>query len=507
MSWLALLLYAAVIAAAVYFGGPVLYRKLFLEFADDIPTIVTNPLKLTKEQLLAFHKGPLGGMKGLGSVYRTVNQYKPWMRTVVIGDPNLLKDIFVSKDWELFDRQHPMSEPHFPYTAGFIHLKNGPLWRETRAAFDRTFHTVSVRKYTPILLEQRDILLSALEKANAENPAGFDIYPLFHYYTFDMITKLVFGSAVSAQTTEAGAEYPRRFERWMTNATRMNGMLQLLGKWSYVLIPDVVRQWREDGEVMFRLVRDEMDRVDRGTEPRNSILDDALALVSGEKASPQMADRGHLEMVFMSMLFGGHDTTAALLGFLAYELSKRPDVQDQIRAEVAEAFGDGPIDSMETLEKLKVLNAAIKETLRKYPSAPFGATRNMFQAVEHTFTDVAGKTRRVKFLPGDRLLTYIWGIQNFPGYWERDPAQWAPERFYDAPSGDTKAGLFAYSPFGNGARRCVGERLGLGEARLAVSSILRKWRIAHVEEKNWKFQDIYQATIRPNKVMVRLEAL
>lgn len=89
-----------------------------------------------------MHMTPLGGMKALGPVFRTVNRYKPWIRNITIGDPNLMREIWVSKDWEKFDRQHPMSEPHFPYTAGFIHAKNGAVWRDTKVSckgVDKTF--------------------------------------------------------------------------------------------------------------------------------------------------------------------------------------------------------------------------------------------------------------------------------------------------------------------------------------------------------------------------------
>lgn len=65
--------------------------------------------------------------------------------------------------------------------------------------------------------------------------------------------------------------------------------------------------------------------------------------------------------------FQGHDTTAALLSFMSYELSKRPDLQAEIRKEVQAAVGDGPIDNLEALENCKVLNACIKESLRMRP--------------------------------------------------------------------------------------------------------------------------------------------
>lgn len=137
------------------------------------------------------------------------------------------------------------------------------------------------------------------------------------------------------------------------------------------------------------------------------------------------------------------DTTAVLLSFLAYELSKRPDLQKQIRAEVAEAIGSGPIDNLEALEPCKVLNACIKETLRRYPSAPFGAGRNMDQDFDFTYTGLDGNVKRIAFKKGDLVAPYLYGVQNFAPYWGKDPNVWSPERFLEAPSGDS-VNLYAY---------------------------------------------------------------
>lgn len=94
----------------------------------------------------------------------------------------------------------------------------------------------------------------------------------------------------------------------------------------------------------------------------------------------------------------------------------------------------------------------------------------------------------------------------FDSDWDKDVDRFIPERWYDDPNGHSKAGLWSNAPFGNGARRCVGERLALGEGRLATASILRKFEIVHVPEgpDTWKFVTEFAGTIKPNMVMVQL---
>ncbi|KAI9027854.1 cytochrome P450 [Hyaloraphidium curvatum] len=311
---LASLLYALVGIAAFLYVAKIAYRKFFIDVDDDIPTVSYIPLLgAQKDKLQSLHTMSVDKAREHGPVYREVNWLRPWMRTVNITDPNLLKEVYVGKNWNLFTRGHPILESFLPYSEGIIHLPNADTWRE---------------------------------------------------------------------------------------------------------------------------------------------------------------------------------------------LSKRPDLQAAIRKEVEEVTGGAELDNLEVLEKCKVLNACIKETLRRYPSAPGGAGRAIHLDLDFRYTDIAGKSRLIKFRKGDMVNTAIYAIQNMPGFWVKDPQVWSPERFYEEPNGDSKAGLFAYSPFGNGARRCLGERLALGEARLCFASILRKWELEPVP---FNFVEIFKGTIAPNKCIVKLK--
>jgi cytochrome P450 len=63
-------------------------------------------------------------------------------------------------------------------------------------------------------------------------------------------------------------------------------------------------------------------------------------------------------------MMAARDTTASLIASLLYELSKHPDVQTRLRAEVKERLGDDMRLSFEDVKHLKLLRAVINETLR-----------------------------------------------------------------------------------------------------------------------------------------------
>jgi hypothetical protein len=60
-------------------------------------------------------------MKTFGPVFRSVNAVNPRFVSVTVADPNLLRELFAGKNWELFDRGPPKS----PYSEGFISIESG----------------------------------------------------------------------------------------------------------------------------------------------------------------------------------------------------------------------------------------------------------------------------------------------------------------------------------------------------------------------------------------------
>jgi cytochrome P450 len=136
----------------------------------------------------------------------------------------------------------------------------------------------------------------------------------------------------------------------------------------------------------------------------------------------------------MIILFSaGGESTASLLGSLAWILADRRDIQQQVR--------DDP----------GLLGAFIEETLRYEP--PF---RGHYRHVV-TDTTLGG----VDLSAGSRLLL-LWGAAN------RDPVQFeTPDEFrLDRPTGK------GHITFGKGAHFCVGAALARLEAQIVLGMLL-----------------------------------
>ncbi|CAM3716915.1 cytochrome P450 [Deinococcus frigens] len=158
----------------------------------------------------------------------------------------------------------------------------------------------------------------------------------------------------------------------------------------------------------------------------------------------------------MTLFLAGHETTATLLTFLFLGLSRRPDIQAQVHAEVRAALGNRAPEAVD-LPQMPLLNACIQETLRLYPPAwlvPRQATGPV---------TVAG----VPLQEGSNVSVNIFLIQRNARFWPQ-PDAFRPERWL----GQTRA-PGAFMPFGLGARMCIGNHLALLEAGVIAALVLR----------------------------------
>ena len=118
---------------------------------------------------------------------------------------------------------------------------------------------------------------------------------------------------------------------------------------------------------------------------------------------------------------------------------------------------------MDVLANLPYLNKVINETLRYYPAAS-ATTR---QAVED---DIIGGYRIRK---DEQIFINIRGLHFDERYWD-NPETFDPERFS---AEKTKARhKWAFLPFLNGPRKCIGEPLSRAEMQLILATMLQKFR-------------------------------
>ena len=223
------------------------------------------------------------------------------------------------------------------------------------------------------------------------------------------------------------------------------------------------------------------------------------AMLSGvDKQTGTQLDDLNIRYQINTFLIAGHETTSGLLSYSLYALLKNPDVLAKARAEVDRVF-DGDPETTPTyaqVTQLAYINQILKESLRLWPPAPAVGL--------YPYKDeVIGGYRIAK---GSTINVLIGPVQRDPEVWGPRADVFDPENF--SPEAEAKRPAWAFKPFGNGQRACIGRGFAMHEAALALGLILRRFDLFDVHRYQLKLKETL--TVKPEgfriKVKPRAEA-
>ncbi|KAI0112811.1 cytochrome P450 [Hypoxylon sp. NC0597] len=252
--------------------------------------------------------------------------------------------------------------------------------------------------------------------------------------------------------------------------------------------------WLND--VLTNLIRQRYREVSAATAAGKYESKDSRDLVTFvvEESMPGGVAEGIGEKEFLGHLLefmaAGHDTSANMLSWSLYIMALHPDVQDKLRAELNTL---PPNPSYNELDKLPYLEAFSKEVLRIYsPSTTYHRAAGRDIVVEGIHIP---KGTLVDLCPSTTLLN--------PAIWGDDVDEFDPTR-WDRLTGD-QASPYAFSPFSNGPRICIGRQFALFEIKTILAEMVRNYRFVGVDQgftvENPGF------TLRPHGLRVRLEQI
>jgi cytochrome P450 len=175
-------------------------------------------------------------------------------------------------------------------------------------------------------------------------------------------------------------------------------------------------------------------------------------------------------------LAGAMEATTSFASWAISHLSRAPDVQEQIHAEVKDLTTYDP----DTLTVAPTLNRALDETLRLTPALYFLPRR----ATVDTWIETSDHRRL--FLPkGAHVVLDVWHANRCEDFWGSDATgfgagTFAPERWKNLASKEGAPKVHMHFGFGHGPRFCPGRSLGLLEVGLVVGAMVKLFRFSAV---------------------------
>eukprot|EP00984_Skeletonema_dohrnii_P000342 scaffold115_cov128-Skeletonema_dohrnii-CCMP3373.AAC.2 len=167
------------------------------------------------------------------------------------------------------------------------------------------------------------------------------------------------------------------------------------------------------------------------------------------------------------LIFAGSETSSSTLTCASLLLGLHPNVWRKVKAEQDELVAElGEDFTRETLDKSVYLDSVIKETLRLEP-----IVAGEMRLVENT-VEVDGKQIPKNWFGFFNIKQTHW---NDPSTFKEDGSHmdvrkgFQPERWLDETTKPSE-----WMPFGEGGRRCIGERLGMAEMKVFLGMMARK---------------------------------
>ena len=201
--------------------------------------------------------------------------------------------------------------------------------------------------------------------------------------------------------------------------------------------------------------------------------EDAAIDMSSVKDTAQKLDKEKILVSNAFLLFvAALDTTSSTLTFVVHFFLKHPEVQEKAREEIMDVIGGSKKVTFEQIQDLKYMDKVIYETLRHNHPFP------------HILERVCTKDYKV---PGTDYVVKKGEIVNFTFLYERmrkenesfyNSAEYDPQNFDASNNPDN----FLFLAFGQGPRNCIGKRYAMISIKIALVSILRKFRL--VKSKN-----------------------
>jgi cytochrome P450 len=324
----------------------------------------------------------------------------------------------------------------------------GDLWKRQRKLMAQAFVPKRIRSYGDAMVR---VTLAALRPwADGQT---MNLHQEISRVTMEVVADVLFGAGMGHEDVLMVREAMEVVNEFLANSPE--ALLKLPGWVPTPLNLRVNHAVKQIDKLVYRIIAQR-----RGGEPLDDLLGTLLSAQDDDGA--RMTDQQIRDEV-ITLFLAGHETTALLLAHAFYLLSKHPDVERRLAAEIASVLG-GRAPTSDDVRALPYTERVLKEAMRLYPPA-WTVGREIAEDVE-----VGGYV-----LPkGTQVLTSQWVVHRDPRWFPNpegfDPDRWTPERSASLPR-------FAYFPFGGGPRICIGNHFAVMEATLILALVVQRFRI------------------------------
>lgn len=434
---------------------------------DRLPArvpLVTRPLGLW-DSLRATRENVLSIIPEV-ALHRRIVSGRTGRRWHMVMDPGAIRRVLL-ENLDTYPKSLVTNNLLRPAVGDSLFIAEGAHWRWQRRTAAPAFSHRNVLNLAPVMTRAAEQSVARIAGAG---PRAVEMMQEMVTTTFDVISDVTFSSGEGFQRDAVH----QAIDAYISEAGKVS-LFDVLGFPDWVPRPG---RLRAGGVTEMRDVADRaiQRRIDEGPGDVPDLLDLLLAgedPESGRKMSlPELRDN------LLTFIVAGHETTALALSWALYLMAFDQEAQDRARAEAQAVLSDG-LARGEDVARLTFTRQVVDEALRLYP--PGGLVSRTALAEDR----LCG----TRILPGDTVMLPIYALHRHDALWE-DPQAFRPDRW----TGD-RPDRYAYLPFGDGPRICIGASFALQEAVIILSTLLANFRFQPVKGRDPK--PVMILTLRP----------
>ncbi|WP_299397763.1 cytochrome P450 [uncultured Gelidibacter sp.] len=358
------------------------------------------------------------------------------------------------------------------YVGRGLLTSEGELWKKQRQLIQPAFHKSQLAN----LMGKVQAAIQS-EYKHIQPGKTMDVFPILNNLAFQTVVKSLFSSAATTEDISRLQFITEAAQKMLVRELRQ----PYLGWWFTVsgTIEKHLQLTREARQILKNIVKTRRDANVRHDDLLDMLLD-------ARYEDGTFMDEEQLIDEILILFTAGHETTSNALTFIFQLLAKHPEWQDRIYEESLQTSKNSD-DLMQVVMSSKICQQVIEESMRLYPPVYFIDRVNI---EEDEFNKLLFKKR-------SNLLFSIYEIHRHPDLWE-NPDNFLPERFNE---GGRKFSS-QYFPFGAGPRKCIGNNFAMFEMILAVTELIRNYKI-YPEFESIEITPLI--TLKPKNALLRFE--
>ena len=355
-----------------------------------------------------------------------------------------------------------------PAIGDSLFIAEGSHWRWQRRAAAPVFTHRNISGLAPVMSEAADAVCDRLRAGGGHAEMHGEMVRA----TFDVIGSV---TLTGSGNLDEGF-FHRAIDGFLSSAARVS-LLDIIGVPTAVPRPSRFIRSRTLRRIHRIADQAVAERRARGPMPVPDFLDTLLD--GADPETGRQMNPTELRDNLLAFIVAGHETTALALAWSLYLIAFDPVAQNRLRQETQGVLGQRTATAAD-IPRLPYTRQVVEETLRLYPPAAILSRTAMAPDT------LCGREIR----PGDTVILPIYALHRHHALWDR-PDEFDPDRFAEGCDLDR----FAYRPFGDGPRICIGASFAMTEAVIILATLAARFRFTLMPGRDPK--PVMVLTLRP----------